>query len=116
MKRLFSIAFAIAGIVAAADLLAQVFPSRPVRVIMPFPAGGPSDVMMRAIAQELGEPWKQPVLVENRPGANTLIGAELAAKLPADGHGLTMRPRPRCRSAPSCIEGFRSIRRAISRP
>lgn len=69
-------------------LHAQTFPSRPVRVIMPFPAGGPSDVMMRAIAQELSGRWKQPVLVENRLGANTLIGAELAAKMPADGHGL----------------------------
>ena len=88
MKGLFAIAFAITGIVAAAGLQAPAFPSRPVRVIMPFPAGGPSDVMMRAIAQELSELWKEPVLVENRPGANTLIGAELAAKLPADGRGL----------------------------
>ncbi len=74
------------GVVQAVQ--AQSFPSRPVRVIMPFPAGGPSDVMMRAIAQELSERWKQPVLVENRPGANTLIGAEAAAKLAPDGHGL----------------------------
>lgn len=81
--------FIIAAVIASIGWVhAQGFPSRPVRVIMPFPAGGPSDVMMRAIAQELSERWKQPVLVENRPGANTLIGAEVAAKLPADGHGL----------------------------
>lgn len=67
---------------------AQTFPSRPVRVIMSFPPGGPSDVMMRAITEELSRTWGQPVLVENRPGANTLIGAEAAAKLPPDGHGL----------------------------
>ena len=67
---------------------AQLFPTRPVRVIMPFPAGGPSDVMMRALAQELSALWKQPVLVDNRPGGNTLIGAEAASKMPPDGHGL----------------------------
>jgi tripartite-type tricarboxylate transporter receptor subunit TctC len=67
---------------------AQAFPTRPVRVIMPFPAGGPSDVMMRAIAEELAKQWGQPVLIDNRPGANTLIGAEAAAKMPPDGHGL----------------------------
>lgn len=72
----------------ALGVQAQTFPSRPVRVVMPFPAGGPSDLMMRAIAQELGDRWKQSVLVENRPGANTLIGAEAAARLPPDGHGL----------------------------
>ena len=64
------------------------FPMRPVRVIMPFPPGGPSDVMMRELALELSERWKQPVLVDNRPGANTLIGAEAASKMPPDGHGL----------------------------
>jgi tripartite-type tricarboxylate transporter receptor subunit TctC len=72
----------------ATGAAAQTFPSKPVRVIMPFPPGGPSDVMMRAIAQELSERWKQPVLVDNKPGANTIIGAELASKLPPDGHNL----------------------------
>lgn len=65
---------------------AQTFPSKPVRLVVPFPAGGTSDAMSRAMGQELTRIWGQPVLVENRPGAGTLIGAEIGAKAPPDGH------------------------------
>ena len=82
-----SIAF---GMLAAANLhgraLAADFPSRPVRWIMPFPPGGPSDVVARVLAQRLGERLKQPVLVDNRAGASGAIGMEAAARAAPDGH------------------------------
>ena len=57
---------------------------------MPFPAGGPSDVLSRLIGRKLNESWGQAVVIENRPGANTVIGAQIVAKAPADGYTLLM--------------------------
>ncbi len=79
-----------AGAQAQADADAASFPSRPIRIIVPFPAGGPSDVLARIIGQQLSEDWKQPVTVENRVGANTVIGAQAVAAAPADGYTLLM--------------------------
>src|SRR3954470_2896232 len=64
------------------------FPNRPVRIIVPFAAGGPTDVNMRILGQKLSELWGQGVVIENRPGANTGIGAQAVAKSPADGYTL----------------------------
>lgn len=69
---------------------AETFPARAVRLIVPFPAGGPTDVLARLVAQKLSEGWKQPVIVDNRPGAGANIGAEFVAKAPADGYTLLM--------------------------
>jgi tripartite-type tricarboxylate transporter receptor subunit TctC len=69
---------------------AQDYPSHPVRVIMPFGAGGPTDVFTRAIADELSRSLKQPFVMENRPGAGTIIGSDAAAKSPPDGYTLLM--------------------------
>jgi tripartite-type tricarboxylate transporter receptor subunit TctC len=66
------------------------FPSRAVRIIVPFPAGGPADVLARLIGMKLTEAWNQTVVVENRPGANTVIGAQIVAKAPPDGYTLLM--------------------------
>ena len=66
------------------------YPNRPIRMIVPFPAGGPSDIVARLIGQKMSEDWGQPVVVENRPGANTLIGAQAAAKAAPDGYTLFM--------------------------
>jgi len=74
----------------APDTDAASYPSRPIRIVVPFPAGGPSDVLARLIAQKLSEDWKQPVLVENRVGANTVIGAQVVANAPGDGYTLLM--------------------------
>ncbi len=65
------------------------WPSRPVRLIVPYPAGGGVDILARALAQKLQERWQQPVTVDNRPGANTLVGTELVARA-SDGHTLLL--------------------------
>ena len=67
---------------------AQSFPARPVRYIMPLPAGQETDVFARILARRLGEGWGQNVIVDNRPGGGTVIGTDLAAKAPADGYTL----------------------------
>lgn len=67
---------------------AQTFPVKPIRVIVPFGPGGPSDLLSRAVGQKLTEAWGQQVLIDNRPGANGIVGTELAAKSPPDGYTL----------------------------
>ncbi len=67
---------------------ARSYPNRAVRIIVPFPAGGPTDIVSRVIAQRLSEVWGQPVVIENQPGANTAIAAGRVAKMPADGYTL----------------------------
>jgi len=73
-----------------ADADAAAFPSRAIRIIVPFPAGGPADVLARLIGQKMSEDWSQPVVVENRPGANTVIGAQAVAKAAPDGYTMLM--------------------------
>jgi tripartite-type tricarboxylate transporter receptor subunit TctC len=67
---------------------AQPYPSKPVHVIVAYPAGGATDVIARAVAQRLSDIWNQPVVVENKGGASTQIGAEYVAKAPPDGYTL----------------------------
>src|SRR5215470_13549918 len=75
---------------AAAQERPDAFPSRPLKIVVPFPAGGPSDVLARLIGQRMSEDWSQPVVVENRPGANTVIGAQVVAKAAPDGYTMLM--------------------------
>ena len=84
-----SLAVSASGAAAAEDPSAS-FPNRPIRMIVPFPAGGPSDIVARLIGQTMSQDWGQPVVIENRPGANTVIGAQAAAKAAPDGHTLFM--------------------------
>ena len=65
-----------------------VWPQRPVRIVVPWPAAGVIDILARAMAERLGQRWSQPVLVENRVGAASIIGADVVAKAPADGYTL----------------------------
>jgi tripartite-type tricarboxylate transporter receptor subunit TctC len=69
----------------AAPSVSQQFPSRPGKIVVPTSPGGATDSFSRAIAQRLAEGWGQPVVVENRPGANQIIGADYVAKETADG-------------------------------
>ena len=69
---------------------ADNYPARPVRILVPFTPGGSSDILARAIGQELGRGWKQPVVVENLPGAGGTLASERAARSAADGHTLFM--------------------------
>ena len=79
-------ALALASVAGAAH--AQAWPSKPVSLVVPFPAGGTTDVLARALAERLSPAIGQPVIVENKPGAGATIGADYVAKAKADGHTL----------------------------
>jgi tripartite-type tricarboxylate transporter receptor subunit TctC len=72
--------------VASLPACAQAYPTKPIRLVVPFPAGGSLDVVARAIGQKLTEAWGQPVVIDNRPGAGGNIGADLVAKSAPDGY------------------------------
>jgi tripartite-type tricarboxylate transporter receptor subunit TctC len=80
----------LAILLASAAVQAQDYPSRPIRFVVPYPPGALTDVLARAIGDRLGTALKQPVVVENRAGAGTLLGADAVAKAPADGYTLLM--------------------------
>jgi len=81
----------VAGAPTTFDVIAQEsYPNRPIRLVVPYPPGALTDLLGRTIADRLGAALKQPVVVDNKPGAGTLVGAEFAAKQPADGYTLLM--------------------------
>ena len=90
MKRV----LALAALVLACGAQAQEWPSRPVRIIVPFPAGGSADLLPRAVAEKLSEKWGQPVIVENRSGAAGNIGADAVFRADPDGYTLLSSPPP----------------------
>ena len=79
-----------ATLVAQPQALAQAYPSKPIRLIVPFPAGGATDLFARSLSQKLGERLGQSVVVDNKPGAGGTLGSDLAAKAPADGYTLLL--------------------------
>jgi len=80
---------------------AQSFPSKPVRILVGFGAGGATDIVARTLAQSLTADWKQNVLVENRAGASGMIAAEMTAKAPPDGYTLMITPQTSLAVAPA---------------
>src|SRR6476620_6568121 len=66
------------------------YPTKLVKIIVPYPAGGPTDLVGRLVAQRLSDLWKQPVIVENKAGASGVIGSETVARSPADGYTLLL--------------------------
>jgi tripartite-type tricarboxylate transporter receptor subunit TctC len=90
LMRTAAFAAAVAMMSPASETLTQTYPSKPVRVIVPFGAGGPADVYARALAQHMSETLKQSFVVENRPGAGAIIGTDAVAKSAPDGYTLLL--------------------------
>jgi tripartite-type tricarboxylate transporter receptor subunit TctC len=84
------VAASIALSAIAVQAHAQPYPSQPIKMIVPFTAGGTTDILARTIGQKLSEAWRQPVIVENRPGAGGNIGADVVAKAKPDGYTILM--------------------------
>src|SRR5258706_2760938 len=88
MNRMWGVACAVLLVLqtAGTDALAQGYPQRPVRVIVPYPPGSGTDIVARLLGQKLTESWGQPVVVENRPGAGAIVGVEAPARAAPDGY------------------------------
>ncbi len=82
----------LAALIAAAPAWADTWPSRPLRLIVPFPPGGAADAVGRIYSEKLADALRQPVLIDNKPGAGSSIGGDLAARAPADGYTLSLAP------------------------
>ena len=82
--------FALLTAVCSQGMAQQAYPTRPIRFIVPYPPGGSTDPMARLAAGKLADRWGQSVVVDNRPGGNTIIGNDLAAKAPADGYTILL--------------------------
>ncbi len=111
MIRMASLLGLIAGVGASSELLAQAYPSKPLKLIVPLGVGSPPDVTGRMLAQKMSENIGQPIVVENRSGAGGTVGGAAVAKSPPDGYTLLMG------SGSSLVLGPAFIRmRAIRRP
>lgn len=113
----------IAALLATGAAVAQEFPSKNVRLVAPFPPGGTVDILARMLAQPLSRALGQTVVVENRPGGNTVIGAELVVRAPADGHTLflmapsfTINPLVRSKMSYDTLQDFAGVTRLASNP
>ncbi|MBR0660632.1 Bug family tripartite tricarboxylate transporter substrate binding protein [Neoroseomonas oryzicola] len=102
-------ALALAATLAAAPVRAQAWPTRPVRLVVPFPPGGPADAIGRILGERLAEIWGQPVVIDNRGGAGGNIGADIVAKAVPDGHTLLL-------AASSHVQGAALYRRLAFDP
>jgi tripartite-type tricarboxylate transporter receptor subunit TctC len=89
--RILAAAVAVANFLVA-SAWAQAWPTKPVKIIVPYTAGGPADILIRAISPGLTEAWGQPIIIENRPGANEAVAANAVAHSAPDGYTLLMDP------------------------
>lgn len=90
LRKLFVAAVGVVGAMLAGAVAAQSYPSKPVRLISPYAAGGANDIVCRVIAEKLAEIMGQPVLVDNKPGAGSIVGSTLLVKSPPDGYTIMM--------------------------
>lgn len=88
MHRFASGSLLLAALIVSPAVAQSFQPTRPVRLVVPFPPGGATDALARLMGEKLGERWKQAVVIENRPGANTTLGTDVVAKSAPDGHTL----------------------------
>ena len=89
MKTLLRAALA-ATLIGAGSVIAQTYPAKPVRMVVPFPAGGPADLVARVLSSRLSEAWGQPMVIENRGGAGGNIGTAAVARAAPDGYTILM--------------------------
>ncbi len=82
------------GLAFSTAVLAQEFPDKTVRIVVPYPPGGFNDTLARVVGERLSKIWSQAVLIDNRPGGNTTLGNNLVAKAPADGYTVLITPLP----------------------
>ena len=94
LSRVICALISVSALAVPQAVLAQAYPSKPIRLILPFPPGGPTDIAGRIIGQRLGEQIGQPVIPDNRPGATSNIGMELTAKAPPDGYTIVFAGPP----------------------
>ena len=124
MKSLLSIATSVLLALTLPCAMAEVFPTKPVSIVVPYAPGGPVDNLSRVLATRLGKDWGQPVLVVNKTGANEIIGAEFVAKSAPDGYtlfaateaALTMNPHLYKKLPYNAEKDFAPISRLISVP
>jgi tripartite-type tricarboxylate transporter receptor subunit TctC len=90
LQRLASVAICALGILSAGVAAADTYPDKPIRMLVPYPPGGITDVLTRSLAELMRKELGQPVIVENKPGANTAIAAQTLARAPADGYTVMM--------------------------
>lgn len=93
-KRFFTVLFFGLGLLVGSLAVAQEFPERTVRIVVPYPPGGFNDTLARVVGERLSKTWNQPVVVENKPGGNTTLGNNLVAKSPPDGYTILITPLP----------------------
>ena len=122
-KQLCALILASTAMLAIDAAVAQEFPSKNVRLVAPFPPGGTVDLLARVLAQPLSRALGQNVIVENRPGGNTVIGAELVVRAPADGHtvllmasSFTINPLVRSKMPYDTLKDFTGVTRIASNP
>lgn len=115
--------FFVSSIFCIAAAMAQGFPSKPVHIVVPFSPGGTADLLARLIGQKMSDALGQQVLVDNRPGAGTVIGTEFVARAPADGHTLllmansfTINPGVRAKLPYDPIKDFAPITMLVNSP
>lgn len=101
MKKILTVLAAIVAVMASSAALAQSYPVKPVRLIVPFPPGGNTDTLGRLMAQKLTDAFGQQFFVENRAGGGGIIGADAAAKSPPDGHTIFFGTTGALSSAPA---------------
>lgn len=92
-----------AALAFCATVHAQAWPTKPIKIIVPYPPGGTSDILARAVGQKLQEAWGQTVIVENKPGATGNIGADFVAKSPPDGYTVLLADIGSLAIAPSVV-------------